>query len=94
MDSKFNKIIFKIEEGIGTITLNRPDRLNALNYALIGEVIKALEICQNEGGLRVIVIKGNGRSFCSGDDLMGMGDNQYPPEGDENGIRIPNSVFE
>lgn len=89
MDNSFTNILFNIEEGIGTIILNRPNRLNALNYPLIGEVIEALETCQNEESLRVIVIKGNGRSFCSGDDLKGMGSDQFPFKEDKNGERLP-----
>ena len=40
---EFDNVIFKIEEGIGTITLNRPKRLNALNYPLLMEIIDILE---------------------------------------------------
>ncbi len=40
---EFDNVIFKIEEGIGTVTLNRPKRLNALNYPLLMEIIDILE---------------------------------------------------
>ena len=73
--------------------MNRPDRLNAFNYPLLGEFIKALEICRNEESLRVLVIKGNGRSFCSGDDLKGMGSDQFPFKEDNNGDRLPNQTM-
>ncbi len=73
--------------------MNRPDRLNAFNYPLLGEFNKALEICRNEESLRVLVIKGNGRSFCSGDDLKGMGSDQFPFKEDNNGDRLPNQTM-
>ena len=73
---EFDNVIFKIEEGIGTITLNRPKRLNALNYPLMMEIIDILEANFKNKSIRVFVIEGNTQSFSSGDDLKSMG-----PEG-------------
>ncbi len=66
---EFKKVIFKIEEGIGTITLNRPKRLNALNYPLMMEIIDILETNFKNKSIRAFVIEGNNQSFSSGDDL-------------------------
>ncbi|MEJ2278694.1 MAG: enoyl-CoA hydratase-related protein [Candidatus Lokiarchaeota archaeon] len=52
---------------------NRPNKLNALNYALIMEVVDVLEKSMKDKKIRVIIIKGAGQSFCSGDDLESMG---------------------
>jgi 2-(1,2-epoxy-1,2-dihydrophenyl)acetyl-CoA isomerase len=85
----FKYIFFKIEDGIGTITLNRPEKLNALQYPLLMEIVDVLESIKKDKTIRVIVIEGSGKSFCSGDDMKSMG-----PEGVkfiplEDGSRIP-----
>ncbi len=64
----FEHIIFKIEDNIGVITLNRPKRLNALNYPLLMEIIDILELNSKNKIIRAFVIKGNEQSFSSGDD--------------------------
>jgi 2-(1,2-epoxy-1,2-dihydrophenyl)acetyl-CoA isomerase len=72
----FKHIIFKIEDNIGVITLNRPKRLNALNYPLLMEIIDILELNSKNKIIRAFIIQGNEQSFSSGDDLKSMG-----PEG-------------
>ncbi|TAK49083.1 MAG: 2-(1,2-epoxy-1,2-dihydrophenyl)acetyl-CoA isomerase [Xanthobacteraceae bacterium] len=56
-------------DGITTITLNRPDRLNAFNVAMHRELAAALETAGRDTACRVVVLKGAGRAFCSGQDL-------------------------
>ena len=68
MDS-YQEILFDINDGIGTITLNRPDKLNALTtemYEAIGRI--CTQIRRNDD-VKVLVITGNGRVFCSGSDF-------------------------
>ena len=67
-----------MELGVSTITLNRPNRLNAIQYPTIMEILDVFESIMQDKSIRVIVFKGAGRCFCSGDDLVSMG-----PEGDE-----------
>jgi 2-(1,2-epoxy-1,2-dihydrophenyl)acetyl-CoA isomerase len=55
--------------GVHTITLNRPDRLNAVDPALAAELPRALDAAAAEDAIRVVVITGAGRGFCSGLDL-------------------------
>lgn len=76
MEKNFQNILYKIEKGICTITLNRPEKLNALQYPLLMEIIDVLESVKKDKSIRVIAIEGNGNSFCSGDDMNSMG-----PEG-------------
>ena len=76
IQKNFENILFKIENSIGRITLNRPKRLNALNYPLLLEIISVLESNFKNKSVRVFVIEGNDQSFSSGDDLKSMG-----PEG-------------
>ena len=56
-------------DGVCTITLNRPDRLNALNQQMIEELIKVLEDAGADDGIRVVVLTGAGKSFCAGGDF-------------------------
>lgn len=55
-------------EGVRTITLNRPERLNAMNAALIADTARAFEDANADPATRVIVFTGAGRAFCAGDD--------------------------
>jgi 2-(1,2-epoxy-1,2-dihydrophenyl)acetyl-CoA isomerase len=55
--------------GVHTITLNRPDRLNAVDPALAADLPRALDAAAAEDAIRVVVITGAGRGFCSGLDL-------------------------
>jgi 2-(1,2-epoxy-1,2-dihydrophenyl)acetyl-CoA isomerase len=62
-------------EGVRTLTLDRPDRLNALTLALARELHTALVDCARDPGVRVVVLTGAGRGFCSGFDLSGGSEN-------------------
>lgn len=57
------------ETGVATITLNRPDRLNALTFAVYDELRRAFYSLSDEPEVRVIVITGAGKGFCSGGDV-------------------------
>ncbi len=67
-----NLLVTTDKRGVRTLTLNRPERHNALNGALIGELITALDECNSDATVRVIVITGAGASFSSGADLEWM----------------------
>lgn len=54
------------------LTLNRPDRLNALNVRIGIELLEALGACDRDPEVRVVILTGAGRAFCAGDDLRGM----------------------
>ena len=59
--------------GIARITLNRPDRLNALNDLMQVEIADAVAQADADGGVRVVIITGAGRAFCAGGDLNQLG---------------------
>jgi 2-(1,2-epoxy-1,2-dihydrophenyl)acetyl-CoA isomerase len=59
-------------DGICRLTLNRPERLNALNVRVGVELLQALEECDGDDAVRVVILTGAGRAFCAGDDLKGM----------------------
>lgn len=59
----------KSEQGVATITLNRPERLNALTFEVYRELTDLFSTLANEKDVRVVVISGAGRAFCSGGDV-------------------------
>ncbi len=65
----YERVLVEIAGAIGTVTLNRPEKLNALDRALCDELRAALALLTNSDAVRVIVITGAGRAFCAGADL-------------------------
>src|SRR5258708_21809128 len=69
----YDAVMVDIAGGIATVTLNRPDKLNALNRALCEDLIAALRMLTRADAVRVIVLTGAGRAFCAGADLNVLG---------------------
>ncbi len=67
----YENLTLEIADEVATITLNRPEKLNALSRALQLEMLEACEQLKNDDGVRAIVWTGAGRGFCSGADLTG-----------------------
>ncbi|MEP6884281.1 MAG: enoyl-CoA hydratase-related protein [Gammaproteobacteria bacterium] len=84
---QFDTLIFARREGIAQVTLNRPDRLNALNLALITDLRTAAAAIDADPGIRAVVLTGAGRAFCSGADLMGDDFVNDPKQSRGEGIR-------
>ena len=72
-DTPFQYLLYEVRERVATITLNRPEVLNACNSATHLEVQRAVEKAELDDGVRVLVITGAGRAFCSGSDLREVG---------------------
>ncbi len=71
MDFKF--IIYEKDEGIATITLNRPEALNAFSQEVVAEVLQAVEDIRNDENTRVVVLTGSGeKAFSAGADIKAM----------------------
>jgi len=66
---EFTKIIFERKDGIAKITLNRPEAMNGLDMDILREMETALNECEKDDGVRVVVITGKGRAFSAGADL-------------------------
>ncbi|MBC7475370.1 MAG: enoyl-CoA hydratase [Candidatus Sericytochromatia bacterium] len=67
----FETIEFTLVNRVATITLNRPQAMNALNDVITSELVTAFEMCKSDE-VKVVVLTGNGKSFCSGGDIKLM----------------------
>src|SRR5215813_13976148 len=72
MTDEAQVVIRTVENGIARITLNRPDKRNALNEELVRGVTAALQATESEDSTRVVILSGAGRDFCSGADLSAL----------------------
>jgi enoyl-CoA hydratase/carnithine racemase len=70
----YETIIYQAGGGIGRITLNRPQAMNALTPAMLKELKTAVLAAGKDGDVKVIVLTGAGRAFCAGVDLKALGD--------------------
>ncbi|KAA0234636.1 MAG: putative enoyl-CoA hydratase EchA13 [Acidimicrobiales bacterium] len=66
----FHSITYEVDDRVATITLNRPDRLNAIDLSMPAEIAAAVELANSDRGVHVIVVSGAGRAFCAGYDLQ------------------------
>src|SRR5512144_1015545 len=62
----------EIDRGVAAITLNRPERLNALTFEVYGELASTFRSLERAREARAVIITGNGRGFCSGGDVEGI----------------------
>jgi enoyl-CoA hydratase len=67
--AEFSTLTYDVREAKAYLTLNRPDRLNAINDEMPGEIRAAVEQANTDDAVRVIVVQGAGRAFCAGYDL-------------------------
>ncbi len=64
-------ILTDLQDGILTITLNRPDKLNAMSYPMLDALLLALEHADQDDAVRAVIFTGAGRGYCAGTDLAG-----------------------
>jgi methylglutaconyl-CoA hydratase len=69
---EYEKIIYSVEQSIARITLNRPDKRNALDYEIVSEIRDALKEAAQDEAARVVLMTGAGKDFCSGADLAAL----------------------
>ncbi|HZG70043.1 MAG TPA: enoyl-CoA hydratase-related protein [Chondromyces sp.] len=90
-------LLFTIEDGIATITLNRPEAYNAFSEEMIVNWIHALETVRDSDEIRAVIVKGNGKAFCAGGDIKAMGEGEgfYYSEKDvsSTGLARKNSLW-
>jgi enoyl-CoA hydratase/carnithine racemase len=68
----FEDILYATANGVATITLNRPEKLNAWTAAMQTSIKQAMEQAANDDSVRAIVVTGAGRGFCAGADMGGL----------------------
>lgn len=90
----YNSILFKVDEHIAEIRLNRPHRLNAVVEGLYTDVLEALEQALLDPQVRVVVLTGEGRAFCVGADLKEHGAATRTPFQQRQYLELANSVCE
>jgi 2-(1,2-epoxy-1,2-dihydrophenyl)acetyl-CoA isomerase len=65
-------LIETVKDGVATLTLNRPDRLNAMSVPMLDALLEALPRLASDAGVGVVVLTGAGRAFCAGGDVKAM----------------------
>ncbi|MFZ3047212.1 MAG: enoyl-CoA hydratase [Desulfatirhabdiaceae bacterium] len=68
----YNEILFSKEGSIGSLTLNNPQKINALSKKMTGEIIHALTAISGDESIKVVIIRAAGKHFCAGHDLSEM----------------------
>ena len=71
---EYSQILFDVDDHVATITLNRPDRLNAFTGTMMNELIDAFDRTDADDDVRAVIVTGAGRGFCAGADLGSGGD--------------------
>ena len=69
----FETLLYSVDDGIATITLNRPDKLNAFNTQMRDELIAVFDATDADDAVRAVIVTGAGRAFCAGADLSAGG---------------------
>jgi enoyl-CoA hydratase/carnithine racemase len=102
MAAMYEEIAYEVADGVLTITLNRPDRLNAFTATMGRELIEAFDAADADDDVRAVIVTGAGRGFCAGADLgaggatfdsreRGNGGEEVPRDG---GGRVTLRIFE
>jgi enoyl-CoA hydratase/carnithine racemase len=74
MAQQFKAIAYDVDDRVATITLNRPDKLNAFTNTMMNELIAAFDLIDADDGVRAVIVTGAGRAFCAGADLSAGSD--------------------
>ncbi len=67
----FNTLLYSVEDGIATVTLNRPEKLNAISGELLTEMIAAFDHTDADDGVKAVIVTGSGSAFSAGADISG-----------------------
>ena len=69
IEMEFSQILYAKENRVATVTLNRPEKLNAYSETMVHEILAALAGARDDDEIRAVIITGAGRGFCSGGDI-------------------------
>lgn len=70
----FNEIQYSVDGPVATITLHRPDKMNAFTNTMLKEIIAAFDLTDADDAVRAVIVTGSGKAFCAGADLSGGGE--------------------
>lgn len=70
----YEEILYEVSDNVATITLHRPDKLNAFTNRMLKEMISAFDAIDADDDVRAVIVTGSGRAFCAGADLSGGGE--------------------
>ncbi len=70
---KFETLLYDVRDGVATITLHRPEKLNAFTARMMKELMEAFDNTDADDAVRAVIVTGSGRAFCAGADLSGGG---------------------
>ncbi len=87
-----NEVLYSVEDGIATITLNRPERMNSFSDGLLSGWESAIRRAAEDEDVHVVVLTGNGRAFCAGADLKASGEDDTVLQQDKNAGERRNSL--
>jgi enoyl-CoA hydratase/carnithine racemase len=98
----FETLLYDVDDAVATITLNRPERLNAVNTTLIQDLLAAFDRADADDSVRAVIVTGAGRAFCAGADLGGgsntfgarEGHRERPDEHRDGGGVVTLRIFE
>lgn len=80
----FETLAYDVEDGVATITLNRPEKLNAFNTQMMRDLINVFDVTDGDDAVRAVIVTGAGRAFCAGADLSSGGETfDYDARGGE-----------
>ena len=89
----YQQLLLDIDDGVATVTLNRPDKLNAYTVPMGEEIVEAFAALRDDDSVRAVILTGAGRGFCAGVDLdhmreqAGGADSSGPRLGEERLVR-------
>lgn len=81
----YQQILFDRSEGVGMVTLNRPDQLNAFTPLMLDELLDVFKGMERDSEVRAIVVTGAGKAFCAGEDFKNRAINEVGPQNVTNG---------
>jgi enoyl-CoA hydratase/carnithine racemase len=101
-ETTFETLRYAVADGVATLTLNRPERLNAVNATSIRELVAAFDAADGDDDVRAVIVTGAGRAFCAGADLGrggstfagGPGREERPEEHRDGGGLVTLRIFE
>ncbi len=81
--------LYEVDEGVATITLNRPDQMNTLGGSMLSLVSDYILQAEKDEAVRAIILTGNGRAFCAGLDVVGAASRTGSQSGNNERARVP-----